>query len=418
MDGDVELDSATASEFGGANYSSLPDALSDAFDDYEIECDVISDASDEDVKEFFQRLQAGLPLTSSEKLNSIHSRLRDFCAKLAKHDFFPESTMVANRRHGYFDICSKVVALEIEGIDSGLRFDDVSAVFNANTSFSTSSAVAKRVKSSLDALRIVFPTKTSTLRQRSMIQSVVTLVCHLKVAGLTDAQMLTLRAFLDDFSSELQRQVELGPGATDQDFIAFQRTVNANTRSGARQRHEILLRKLFSRHPGFYSQLSTSKEVQAGITGDVNRHAELTRELIASINDRYAATTGRDLFKPTNKTVGALTGLNRTISSVDDYKAWVETLYFLFRESVGQRLDGVWPSSFADVNDLRTALQHDVDHGKGAPANRKKLAGVFSKYSGSSSTPEALAPELFQLVQANILGAIAFDLQALAKRYS
>lgn len=417
LDGDVELDAEGAAEFGGASYSALPDALSDQFDDYEIECDVISGATDEEVKEFFQRLQAGLPLTTSEKLNSIHSRLRDFCARLAKHDFFAESTTVANRRHGYFDICSKVLTLEIEGIDSGLRFDDVSEVFKAHNAFSSSSAVAKRVKGALDQLHMVFPTKSTSLRQRSTIQSVITLVCHLKRAGMSDAQGPKLRNFIDEFSAELQRQVELGPAATDHDYIAFQRTVNANTRSGARQRHEILLRKLFSRYPEFYSQMSKSKELEAGVATDVAHHAKQTRELIRDINDRYSATYGTDLFKLTNKTVDALTGLDRGIGSTDEYREWVDSLYFLFRESVGQRLDGNWPETFTDVNDLRTAQQHDVDHGKGAAAKRKKLSAVFAKYSGSP-TAESLAPELFPLTQSNILGALVSDLQTLAKRYS
>lgn len=418
LDGDVELDATRSEEFGGETYSNLPDSRSDAFDDYEIEFDVISDtATDADVKEFFQRLQAGLPLTSSEKLNSIHSKLRDYSAKLAKHVFFSDSTAVANRRHGYFDICSKVLTLEIEGVDSGLRFDEVSEVFKSNASFSASSAVAKRVKSALDILHTTFPTKSASLRQRSMVQSVVTLVCHLLKAGMVDTDAVILRTFIDEFSAELQRQVELGPSATDPDYITFQRTVNANVKSGARQRHEILLRKLFARHPNLYSQMSKSRELEGGVAEDITRHAKTVRRLITTINDSYAANHGSDLFKATNKTVDALTDLDREISSADDYQKWVDGLYFIFRESVGQRLDSNWPNSFSDVNDLRTALQHDVDHGKGSSAKRKKLSSTFEKYSGSS-TPEALAPELFPLTQSNILGGLAADLQILAKRYA
>lgn len=42
--------------------------------------------------------------------------------------------------------------------------------------------------------------------------------------------------------AELSRQVELGQEATDADYISFQRTVNANVRSGARTRQEQALR--------------------------------------------------------------------------------------------------------------------------------------------------------------------------------
>jgi hypothetical protein len=72
----------------------------------DIQYDQIEDASDEDVKLFFQRLQNGLPLTSSEKLNSIDSKLRDFVKEMTKHPFL-SSIPVSDRRYGYFDILCK-----------------------------------------------------------------------------------------------------------------------------------------------------------------------------------------------------------------------------------------------------------------------------------------------------------------------
>jgi hypothetical protein len=76
---ELSLNSESARKFGGSLYRDLPQKVADSFDDFEIEYDVIEDATDEELKEFFQRLQAGLPLTSSEKLNALHSRLRDYC---------------------------------------------------------------------------------------------------------------------------------------------------------------------------------------------------------------------------------------------------------------------------------------------------------------------------------------------------
>lgn len=84
----LPLDSASAKQFKGDIYDHLPEQNSDGFDDYEIEFDEITDATEEELKQFFQRLQDGLPLTSSEKLNSVHSNLTNFSRKLARHDFF------------------------------------------------------------------------------------------------------------------------------------------------------------------------------------------------------------------------------------------------------------------------------------------------------------------------------------------
>ena len=419
FDGDLTLSEDTAKRFGGATYDLLPDSVSDAFDDYEIEFDEITDALEEDQKEFFQRLQEGLPLTSSEKLNAVHSRLRDYCLNVAKHPFFSETTTVSNKRYAYFDIAAKAVVLEIEGIDSGLRFEDVKTVFEGNPSFSANTAVAKRLKKALDVLHQVFPAECRGFRNRAIVQSIITLTCHLLQAGLTERATGELRKFVDHFITELSRQVELGQRATDQDYLAFQRTVNANVRSGSRTRQDILLRKLFSFQPSFFSLLSTSQSLSDGVASDIAVAAKDIRELVQVINERHAATHGTDLFKATNKTVAALGGLQNPVADIAAYKELIEKLYFVFRESTGQRLEGQVPQSFSDINDLRTLNEHDVDHGKDAKVStkRKKLASVFQKFSGAT-TPDALDPVLFPITQANILGALVSDLRQLGKQYA
>jgi len=117
---------------------------------------------------------------------------------------------------------------------------------------------------------------------------------------------------------------------------------------------------------------------------------------------------------PANKTAQALQRLRKPITNIDDYKKLIDDLYFLFRESSGTRLGGHWPTSFADVNDLRTDLRHDVDHGdaKKVRSKRRKFGMIFKKYSGVG-TPDTMAPEKFPLVQCNILDAIEGDLRGL-----
>ena len=135
-----------------------------------------------------------------------------------------------------------------------------------------------------------------------------------------------------------------------------------------------------------------------------------------SINERYAGIHGKDLFKATNKTTSALGALSKPIKSLNDYKNFIDDAYFLFRESLGQRLAEKMPKSFQDVNDLRTMLQHDVDRGKPGDVakKRKGLADTFRSYSGAGS-PDAVAPADFTLVQVNILGALLSDLSVLEK---
>src|SRR5262249_14697832 len=133
----------------------------------------------------------------------------------------------------------------IEGIDTGLRYDDLKVIFEAQKGFSETSAVAQRIKKALSFLAAAFPYHEAALKNRSFVQSVISFACRLvytkKSAGLEPK----VAAFVRNFTNELARQVELGQAATDYDYIRFQKSINANVKTGARIRQEILLRKAF-----------------------------------------------------------------------------------------------------------------------------------------------------------------------------
>ena len=102
LDNELPLSRESAEEFGAQYKEGLPEHVADRFDDFEIEFDEITGADEEELKVFFQRLQLGIRLTSSEKLNSVHSKLRDFTKKLSKHRFFREKVTASDRRYGHF----------------------------------------------------------------------------------------------------------------------------------------------------------------------------------------------------------------------------------------------------------------------------------------------------------------------------
>lgn len=66
------------------------------------------------------------------------------------------------------------------------------------------------------------------------------------------------------------------------------------------------------------------------------------------------------------------------------------------------------------MNDLRTDVRHDVDHGEAGKvrAKRRKAGSIFALYGGSGA-PDTVEPIKLPLVQANILSAIEGDLRAL-----
>jgi len=214
--------------------------------------------------------------------------------------------------------------------------------------------------------------------------------------------------------AELAEQVEMGQSATDSDYLTFQRSVNANVKGGARIRQEIMLRKLFRIAPDLAAIFDPSVIAESGVSGRIGALGDSITQLIDQINQRYATQKREDLFKATNKTAQALLRLRKPVKDLGAYETLIDDLYFLFRESVGTRLGGAWPTSFGHINELRTDLRHDVDHGDAAKvrAKRRNVGATFKFYSGGG-TPDTIEPMTFPLIQSNILGAIEGDLRSL-----
>lgn len=327
---ELELSADSANRFRGAKYEDLPTRIADDFDDFEIEYDVLEDCTEEELKEFFQRLQGGMPLTSSEKLNSVHSKLRDFCRHASKHAFFTQDIVVANARYAHFDIVSKVATIEIEGLDTGFRYDDIKSVFESNRSFSPDSATGKRIRPALDFLHGAFEGAGGSLKTRSIVQSIVTLTCRMVVTGRARGFEAEVRNFLAAFVAELSQQVQMGQAATDSDYVTFQRSVNANVKGAARTRHEILLRKLFGLSPKLADIFDPLVIAESGVAGRLGALGESISDLVAQVNKRHAANTGEDLFKATNKTTQALLRIRKSVNNVEEYGEFIDHLYFYF----------------------------------------------------------------------------------------
>jgi hypothetical protein len=413
---ELTLSEESAKRFGGHTYSELPDTVTDDFDDFEIQYDEITEATDDDIQEFFQRLQAGKSLTSAERLNSVNSNLIRYARRLASHKFFADKVKTNNTRKAYFDMALKALALEIEGFGLGLRYDELKELADSQSAFSEDSQVAKRLLNTLDYLDRCFPEKSSALRNRSTIQSFITLATVIVASGRSEGTEKRLHSFFEDFTVQLARQNELGTKATDTAYLDYQRTLSANVKSGAKDRHEILLRKLLISDPAWMDVLTLKEPASTAIREEIDNLGRRIGSLISQRNEQYSAKHGSDLFKPTNRTVTAMTSIREPIESFDAYSKLIGELYFVLREGPGSRLDGNVPSSFIDVNLLRTGLQHDVDHGKtGAVASkRKKIGEAFARYASGETSPSTLAPERFPLVQAALLRAIAEDLDSLA----
>lgn len=413
-DNDLPLSEESAKKFGARYYKDLPERFAEAFDDFEIEFDKIDEAAEDELKQFFQRLQQGLPLTSSERLNSIPSALRDFCAQLSKTSFFANKINIRDYRHAHFDIVAKCAAIEIEGLKVGHRYEDLKRVFESQIAFSPKSQVAKRLQDTLAFLDRAFPNRTSFLRSRTILQSIVTLAAKIVVTGQSAGLEKLYFYFVEKFITDLSHQIELGQKATDEDYINFQKSVAANVRSGIEKRHEIMLRKLLEFDSAFANALGAMAIVESGITKQIKTLGDSIVTLVANVNDAYAAKQGSDLFRQTTKTVLGLNRIGKMVQKYDGYEALIDDLYFIFHEGHEGRLDDDKPVSFSHIKDLRTDLRHDL--GGDSPTKRVRVSSTFKTYAGGG-TPATVEPERFSIVQLKLLGAIEKDLKDLVDKY-
>jgi len=418
FDNKLSLEADSARAFGGATCSELPDDVSDSFDDFELDIEEIEDASDDDLRDLFLRLQLGTPLNTAEKLNAIGGDLYGFCKRVAAHSFFADKIMLRDTRYTHFFIATQWVCIEARGIQPQMRFAQLESLLVDNRTFSENSELAKSVKATLEYLDEAFTEKCTKLRNRANVLSVCLLASRIVRHGLHRGTARQFSEFVEFFFSQLAEEVERGTRRVRNEYLRYQEAVSyGSTGSDSiRTRINILTRAIATAHPEFAPLLGADLESRNEAEQAAAEQADVAADLLYAVNQKYAATAGEDLFKMTNESVAAIRALSTPCRDLDTYGAFVDALYFLVYEGSGScnRLPSPPPEFAMDVKFLRTRLRHDVDHGKEKETakKRKRNAAVFEKYSGKKSTTEC-GPEDFLATQLRLLDSMRSFLESL-----
>ena len=409
FDGKVALDAQTSAKFGGATYGELPDDVSDSFDDFEIEIEEIEEASDEDLEELFQRLQLGTPLISAEKLNAVSGEIRKFCHDCAEKPFFKNKLPIKNTRFAHFEIVARWAFIEARGIQPQMRFPQLEEFFKDNRRFNRTSDLAKTIEGSIRLLDKAFDKSPSFIANRANTLSVCMLASRMVRAKIdTDENAKILGTFLRGFFAALSAEVQKGVKADDSELLLYQQAISAGSTGGdsIRNRVDVLSRRLALDHPEYASLVGGWSGLVTAMQSPLVETADQIRKNIYRVNKNYEAAHGESLFKMTTESVNALGLLDRPVQNKSEYGDFIDALYFLVYEGSGAcSRFGEEPPGFAmDVKFLRTALRHDVDHGKDKEVVKKmkRLGEVFEKYS-RHRTPEECGEEEFLSIQYSLL---------------
>jgi len=411
-DNSISLSDESQKLYGGPLYKDLKPSISDKFDDHVLQIEEIEDATDDEVKELFQRLQLGTALNTPERLNALEGGLRDFLRKLSQHAFFKESIAARDTRYANLDTCAKVAFLELRGIQLRLRFSDLEKMFKENASFSPESTLGKKLSSLFDSMHRIFPAKARSLRNRASIVSFCYVVSQVQKTEKLKNREEKLEKFFEKFSVDLRTEVEKGQEATDHDLIAYQQAINYGTadRESIEKRNEILIGKLILFDPSFAQCFLKEGSMEKSFENKIEVLANSISDLLYKINKIYRSKKGEDIFKVTNETTKGLRLISDPIKDQTSYGEFIDQLYKIIHEGSGsgQRLSSTLPSHIVqDIVLLRTDLRHDVDHGKQSKirAKEKRIANTVTKYSGKSSIL-TLGKEDFLALQLNILAEL------------
>jgi hypothetical protein len=393
-DGHLRLDPKAARAYGGRTYKDLRPTCSDAFDDFEIDIEEIEDATDRDLEDLFVRLQLGTPLTTAEKLNALGGDPRDFAKWASDQDFFERGIAVRDTRYAHFDIAVKWLFLETQGIQPQMRFAQLEPFLKNQNGFDATGPVARRIRAALAFLKRAFPERSAVLRNRASVLSVCMLAGRVVEAHVAKGSARTFGRFVAHFFMALSEEVEKGAKSRDVDLRRYQEAISYGSTGGEsiRARLGILSRRLAAFDPVFAPLLR-----KASGTDAAESLGEEIATLVYAANERAAAESGVDIFKMTNKSARALKRLGKSCNDQERLGELLDDLYFLVYEGTGDcnRLPSPPPQYAMDVKFLRTQFRHDLDHGAGRDAAKKRCRGgdVVRRYLGVAAVEDAASEQ-------------------------
>jgi hypothetical protein len=388
--------------------------VSDAFDDFDIEIEEIEEATDDELEELFLRLQLGTQLNTAEKLHAIKSDLKNFTMEIAKEPFFKDRIALRDTRFAHFVIAAQWLFVEARGIQPQMRFAQLEALLRDNRRFSKESDLAQRAKVTLNYLKQAIPSKSSKLRNRANVLSVLMLASRIVNAGLHRSTAPAFGEFLDSFFTKLGDEIEKGAKSTERELLEYQEAISYGSTGGDSigTRLRILTRSIVTKYAEFAPLIGDILSHQNATEEALRDQAEQIGKLVYQINESFASAHGEDLFKMTNESIIALQTISVLANTSELYGKLVDALYVLIYEGSGacKRLPEPPHEYVMDIKFLRTGLRHDLDHGSLVEIRKKRIrkVDIFRKYSGKESVGEC-APEDFVGIQLRLLsGARSF----------
>lgn len=230
-------------------YNDLPEDLRLRFDNYDLDVIVLSNTSEDEVREMFLRLQNGTSLKAQEKRNAMPGKMRTFVKDLAQHPFFTHCGF-SNSRFTFDLVAAQITAIELNGGPCHVRNSNLNSMYEEHVDFDSTGPKAKKIRRVLEFLAQAFPEKTPELERYSVV-SLYTLVSHCMEKYAFQGKQDALRNWFIQFEGVRAAQENLPADTADPELLAYrERTSHStDTQDSIQWRHEYLLRKFFETVP-------------------------------------------------------------------------------------------------------------------------------------------------------------------------
>lgn len=231
------------------SYEQLPEELRHRFDNYDLDVIVLSNTSDDEVREMFLRLQNGSSLKAQEKRNAMPGKMRAFIKELSQHPFFSRCNF-SNSRFTHDLVAAQMTAIELNGGPCHVRNSNLNDMYQNNADFDAKNQKAKKIRRVLSFLSDTFTEKTPELERYSVI-SLYILVSHCLEKYAFDGREDNLRKWFLNFEADRAAQSNLSTDKCDPELLAYKERTSHSTdaEDSIQWRHDFLLRKFFEEIP-------------------------------------------------------------------------------------------------------------------------------------------------------------------------
>jgi hypothetical protein len=230
-------------------YADLPEDLRLRFDNYALDVIVLTDTSEDEVREMFLRLQNGTTLKAQEKRNAMPGKMRLFIKDLAQHPFFSRCAF-ANTRFTHDLVAAQMTAIELNGGPCHVRNANLNTMYEAQHDFDSAAPKARKIRRVLEYLAQAFTEKTPELERFSVI-SLYALVSHCLESYVMQGRQDALRQWFIAFETHRATREGLPTDQCDPELLAYKERTSHSTdaQDSIQWRHEYLLRKFFEAVP-------------------------------------------------------------------------------------------------------------------------------------------------------------------------